>query len=372
MKNLLMITGLGAVESLAQGKNNALYNTLEELHAHWERIDIVCPQVKNQSVHAIFGNVHIHCSPFPLVFHPVYFIYKIVSLHRTVRFDLMTVHEFPPFYNGVGARIVSWLTGIPYVLEIMHIPGVPRAANAKEVVYRFLTRLFIAADARGARAVRVINQKQTPDFLTRAGVPVRKILYVPAFYIDTDIFRPAETPKKYDLVYVARLEKNKGILQLIEAVDILKKRGRSVSLLIIGSGPLGSSLKNKIIELGLQDVIHFAGWLPTAADVAEAYRSARVFVNPALNEGGPRVALEAMACGLPVVTTRVGVMLDIIQDGKNGLFTDWSSKGLAESIWTMLVSPELYEACSAAGPVIAGQFERKAMVKKYAETLQSI
>src|SRR4029077_14492348 len=107
-KNLLMITGLGAAEGLAQGRENALYNTLEEFHNYWARIDIIVPRVKNQTVRSLFGNVHLHCSPAPLIFHPFFFVNKIISLNRKIHFDLMTVHEFPPFYNGIGTRLAAW------------------------------------------------------------------------------------------------------------------------------------------------------------------------------------------------------------------------------------------------------------------------
>src|SRR5258708_36393559 len=106
-KNLLMITGLGAAEGLAQGKHNALYSTLEELHAYWNRIDIIIPRIRNYELRItnLFGNIYIHVSPWPLFLHPLFFVSKIVSLNRKLHFDIMSVHEFPPFYNGIGARI---------------------------------------------------------------------------------------------------------------------------------------------------------------------------------------------------------------------------------------------------------------------------
>ena len=78
----------------------------------------------------------------------------------------------------------------------------------------------------GARAVRVVNLTQVSEFLIKAGVPKEKILYIPSLYIDLDIFKPMNLPKEYDLIFIGRLEKNKGLddtfyKQLI--IEYLKK-----------------------------------------------------------------------------------------------------------------------------------------------------
>ena len=107
MPKLLMITGLGSAKDLASGKKGAFYNTLEEFHKYWDRVDIICPRVDEKlKVQSLFGNVYLHISPWPLFFQPLFFIRKILELHKKINFDLMTVHEFPPFYNGIGARLL--------------------------------------------------------------------------------------------------------------------------------------------------------------------------------------------------------------------------------------------------------------------------
>lgn len=373
---LLMITGLGGGKNLARGKRGALYNTLEEFHRYWERIDIILPKVqspKSKVQSLLFGNVFVHTSPYPLIFHPWWFLKTGTELQREHHFDLMTVHDFPPFYNGLGARMLWRRTKIPHVLEVHHIPGYPRAANLKEEIYRQWWKIFAEFDTAKALAVRVVNQQEAPAFLKQYGVLEEKIKYIPSMYIDLDTFKPyPEIGKKYDLVFCSRLEKNKGIFNLIEAIKIAKRQKLDIKLLIIGSGPEKKNLEVRIKDWGLKENVIFSGWLETVRDVALAYNSAKIFVNPSFNEGGPRVVLEAMACGLPVVTTKVGLMHDLIRDGENGLFTDWDPAKLAEIILKLLNDSSLQNKFSQAGLVIARQFEKKAMIRNYAESLQKL
>src|SRR3989338_4200182 len=385
---LLMISGAGA-SSLVQGKRGAFYSTLEEFHKYWERIDVICPAVTTINYQLpttnYFGNVFIHPSPRPLIMQPLWILKKGRELYREHKFDLITVHEFPPFYNGIGARLLWNKIHVPYVLEIHHVPGYPKAAGLKERLYKIAMQRFIKYDVAKARAVRVVNQHQVPDFLTNAGVPAEKIKYIPSAYIDLETFRPMpEVEKKYDLVFAARLEKNKGVGLLLDAVASLKIQVPSLNLLIIGDGPERQNLEERIEALGLENNVILTGWLPTVGDVARAYNSARIFINPSLNEGGPRVALEAMACGLPVITTPVGLMIDVIKNGspsttlqdskvvlgKNGLITNWEPEDMANKILYLLNDRQPQVRFSAASLELVKQFEKQSVIRNYALKLR--
>jgi len=128
--------------------------------------------------------------------------------------------------------------------------------------------------------------------------------------------------------------------------------------------------KKKIINYQLQDSIKLTGWLPTAEDVAKTYNQSRLFVMPSLNEGGPRVCLEAMACGVPVVTTRVGVMIDVIKDGVNGMFCGWDAEDLADKIMKIREYENMKIGEAARKTVM--RFERKEMIRNLAGEYQEI
>lgn len=357
--------------ALTQGKKGAFYNTLEEFHKYWDRIDIITPKT-NQKIDNIFGNVFIHSSNKNKVFQPWFIKEKGVEIYSREKFDVITVHEYPPFYNGIGARLLWQKIKVPYILEIMHVPGHPKAASFKERLYKFLTKMFINFDSKKAKAIRVVNKKEIPELLMGVGVKKEKLVNIPAFYIDLETFRPMEVEKKYDLVFAARLEKNKGIINLIKAVEIIKEKKPDTSLLIIGSGPLKKSIQEYIKDNDLEKNVHLSGWLETLNDVARAYNSARVFINPSFNEGGPRVVLEAMACGLPVVTTRVGLSLDIVKDGENGLFIDWSPNDVANKINDLLNNQKMQDKFSCAGLELVKKFSKEPAIRNYADKLKDL
>jgi len=365
---LLMITGDRA---LAQGKRGPFYYTLEEFSKSWERIDVICPKTK-QKISNVFGNVFIHSSSGPLIFQPRFIAKQGARIFKEQNFDLFTIHSYPPFYNDIGGIRLHNKINKPYVLEVHHITGYPKAGDSKEWFYKILTRLFIKIFARNAAAVRVVNQKQTPEFLIKSGVDKNKIIYVPSAYLDLEMFKPTDAEKKYDAVFVGRLAKNKGIGLLLGAVKKIKIRIPGFKLTIVGNGPLEGKIKKYIKGNNLQENIILSGWLPSVEDVAKIYNQSKIFIMPSFNEGGPRVNLEAMACKTALITSRVGLMPDIIKDQENGVFVDWRIDDITDKTINLLENENLREKIAENGYKTVQQFERKKAIKNYADTYQTL
>lgn len=361
---LLFISGDTA---LAQGKRGPFYYLLEEFSQHWDRIDIICPKTE-QKVKNVHKNVFIHSSPWSKYRQPWFILKKGLELYKKEKFDIFGVHNYPPFYNDLGGYWLYKKIKTPYVLEIMHIVGYPRASNFKEWFYRFLSKLFTKYSAKNATAVRVINKNQVPGFLKKSGIKQEKIKYIPAFYIDFNIFYPQDIEKKYDIVFSGRLVKNKGIFLLLEAIRKIK----NIKLIIIGSGPLENRIKQYIKQNKLEKNVKFAGWLPSIQDLAKIYNQSRILVMPSFNEGGPRVTLEAIACEVPVITSKVGIMLDIIEDQENGIFINWNSNDITKKIKLLLEDNNLRKKIAENGYQTVQQFERKKAIKNYAEFYKSL
>ncbi len=362
---LLMVSGDRA---LASGKRSAFFNTLEVLKDHFDRIDILCPQITAHGVAEPLPKVYVHPSSSSLWKQPQFIIQKGQELIREHKHDVMTVHEFPPFYNGYGAHKLHKLTGIPYALEIHHIVGFPDAASPTEYIGRKMTEYLIKRDAASAKKVRVVNMEVRTQ-LIRYGVPPKQIECVPSFYLNADVLKLDPSIKKqYDLVFCARLVPNKGLHFL---VDAMRQLGRT-TLLVIGDGPERETLQKKIDKWGLTGQIQFVGWLPTQQDVVKALQSAKIFVMNSLSEGGPRIALEAMAVGMPVLSTPVGIMPDTIENKVNGLFTTGKPHDLVNKIELLLNDNVLRERLSTNAQAIINQFERTKAIQAYATFLKSL
>jgi len=377
-RKLLMISGVGA-SVLAEGKRGAFYNTLEEFHKHWDHIDIICPNIDNANnkgrlfgpkgalcyENKFFGNVFIHPSPWPKIFQPFWILRKGLEIYRQNKFAIVTVQEYPPFYNGIGARLLWGKIKVPYILEIMHIPGHPRVSGIKEALYKFLTRIFMSIDSSRATAIRVINKNEAPDFLKKAGVPEGKIKYIPAFYIDLDVFKPMNLEKKYDLIFIGRLEKNKGIDLLFDVAE-----RSTFKILIVGDGPMRGYVEKWIENYngrllgreGSHCNLTYHGWAKDSGEISKLINESRALIMLSYNEGGPRVILEALACGVPVMATNVGIVPEVVNEG-NGRIIDWSADDAIKA----------FEGIKHLKPVVdLSRFEKSSAIKNYADKLKEL
>lgn len=380
MAKLLMVTGDRA---LAQGKKGAFYNTLEELHKHFERIDIITPQIEDykSQITNIFDNVFIHSSPWPLIFQPFWIFREGLRILRSSNLApsklvpsnwVMTVHDYPPFYNGIGARLLWQKIKVPYILEIFHIPGYPKPADKKEFIYRSLAKVFFGTDASRARAVRIMNSS-VGDFLKLSGVPGDKLVLIPAIYVDLDVFKPMNLKKEYDLIFIGRLESNKGIDLFLDAVRLMVNNSSlPVKCLIVGEGSLRKELEQRTINYELNNYVFFYGWAKDQNEVTELINKSKILVMPSYNEGGPRVVVEAMACGVPVLATPVGIVPDLLKNGHGGAIIEWDAEDIVGKANKILGEFGLYSSMSNTATEMAKSFEKKTAIKNYADKLKEL
>ncbi|MCF7844304.1 MAG: glycosyltransferase family 4 protein [Kiritimatiellales bacterium] len=373
---LLMISG---DRSILQRKQGAFWYTLQELRKHFDRIDIICPRVPKVSKNGksetkggesalVGGSVFFHPCPWNICFQSRWIMRKGRELVSTFGHDIATVHEYPPFYNGMGASRLAAKIRIPYALEIHHIVGMPKASSLTELIGRIMSRLYLPRDAKFANKVRVVNNK-VRDRLIKWGVPDQKIQVVPSFYLDKTILQSIKHPPIiYDVAFCGRLVPNKGLPELIRAVAMLN----GARLVVVGDGPMRTKYEDLAQSLDLQDRVTFLGWLPTLEAVLGAVASSNIFVMCSKSEGGPRSVLEAMGIGMPVIATPVGVVPEIIKDGVNGLITDGSEKDLAEKIRYLLSDSALQKSMAKEATKILDDFDRERLIKAYADFLKSL
>lgn len=149
--------------------------------------------------------------------------------------------------------------------------------------------------------------------------------------------------QKIRLLNIGRLSPEKGVSYLIDGVyKMREKYGYDVTLTIVGSGMEESHLKEKIKKMGLNGCVKFLGYIPYNSEIINLYRNSDVFILPSLTEGVPKVILEALANGLPVIATSVGGIPEIIKDGENGiLIPPADSEAIANAIHRLINNKNL-------------------------------
>lgn len=253
------------------------------------------------------------------------------------------------------AELVHLLTGVPFSFTA-HAKDI--YCSDPEVLDRKIHRTeFVVTCTEYNR--RFLQQVSTN------GTPIHRIYHG----IDTEQFhaegavRSSQADELPILLSVGRFREKKGFTTLLKACRILKQQGRRFRCWIVGYGPLQPVLEALIRVLDLQDTVSLLG-KKTQDEVVGLYRQATVFVLPCEvaedgdRDGIPNVLMEAMATGLPVVSTDVSGIPELIRHERNGcLVPPRDPEALATTLGRLLDDPGLRDALSRAGQeTVAQQF----------------
>ena len=216
---------------------------------------------------------------------------------------------------------LGWLVrkrvGIPYVVSLRG-GDVPGAEARVGMLHRVLAPLRRAV-LHNARAV-IANSHGLAQLSERIDpIPVQVI----ANGVDTGFFCPTATPRaeigRVRFLFAGRFQPQKNLFVLLDQFASAAARSpQPLHLTLIGDGPQRTQLQAHAQALGLADRVDWPRWLDKAALLA-AYQRADVFLNPSLYEGMPNAVLEAMACGLPVIASRVIGNDEVVENGTTGL-----------------------------------------------------
>lgn|GEM_PF-6638711 len=260
--------------------------------------------------------------------------------------DILYIQEFNYFHSVFSA---AWgrLTEIPYVVTIHGAKKLitnrifAGLLNPVMFSYDTLTAHFVL---NRAKAVTVASEFMRTLYTRLCRVTPMSIV---PLGVDLDRFSPkndgAIFKKRYGLdgynivLFVGRLEGRKGIRHLVEAVPRIVSQVKDCKCVVVGSGPLMSKLKSKASDLSLGDSIVFTG------NIAEsmlpcAYAAADCFVSPSWSEFFGLTIIEAMASGVPVVSTTSGAIPEIVNEDFGTLVEFGSSEQLADAVVNVLKS----------------------------------
>jgi glycosyltransferase involved in cell wall biosynthesis len=174
--------------------------------------------------------------------------------------------------------------------------------------------------------------------------------------IDTARFHPrGRRPEARRILSVGRLVPKKGFGDLIDAFQILAERGIRFQCEIIGGGPLREELARRVLEYGIADRVRIHGARLQDHILAEYHRAAVFVLAPVMTEDGdrdgiPNVLVEAMACEVPVISTRLSGIPELVEHRQEGLLVEpGDPASLADAINLLLADQSLASSLAAAG-----------------------
>jgi glycosyltransferase involved in cell wall biosynthesis len=202
--------------------------------------------------------------------------------------------------------------------------------------------------------------------------------------IDLEAFRPASATERRELrgqlglpqdallvTFTGRLLRGKGVEVLVEAFGRLASRYPAARLMLVGSGvgqvlSAEEALRARVRQAGLELRVSFAG---RVENVADFLRASDVYAFPSFFEALPLSLLEAAACGLPCVASRIGGVLDVLEDGRSGILVEaGDANGLAAALGALFDLPDRRAALGAAARETAlRRFDERDNVARYRE-----
>jgi glycosyltransferase involved in cell wall biosynthesis len=238
---------------------------------------------------------------------------RLWRLKRAGRLDLIDAHFGYP--DGYAATLLGRWLSVPVTItlrgtEQRHARDTTLAARLKLALQRATQVIAVSQSLRQvALGLGIVADKVC---VVGNGVDLKRFSPLPRSMARRALGLPADGPV---LVSVGGLVERKGFHRVIELLPALRLRFPGLIYLVVGGpgpeGDMGAELRRQVAELGLNDAVRFLGALPPER-IREPLSAADVFVLATRNEGWANVFLEAMACGLPVVTTDVGGNAEVV------------------------------------------------------------
>jgi glycosyltransferase involved in cell wall biosynthesis len=266
-------------------------------------------------------------------------IAQLVRIYRQVSPDI--VHHVavkPVVYGSLAARIarvpsiVNALAGLGYVFS-------SRSAKARSLlpaVCFALRHLF----RKDGHALILQNPDDCELFVSKALIARNQIRVIRGSGVDLDSFAPADEPPAPSLVVLpARMLKDKGVVEFVEAARALRSQGFRARFALVGQPDSDNPASIDVEQLQAWQAEGAIEWWGWRDDMAAVYSQASLVCLPSYREGLPKALLEAAACGKPIVATDVPGCREVVKHGQNGLLVKprdattltWALKELLES-----------------------------------------
>lgn len=319
------------------GVQSHVAHLADELRRRGDDVRVVAPGTRSRGHVVAVGSatkVPFNDSVAPIALHP-----------RAARRTLAAIEEFRPDVVHIHEPGVPWVSLAASLRATAPTVGTFHAWSDRDRAYS-LARPLLRRVALGLDARVAVSPAACSYHAHALGLDERAFVVIPnavdvARFADAEPISGAMPPT---LLFVGRLERRKGLEQLIRALIILKSERPDVRLLVVGEGPERDRCQ-ALIPARLRSDVVFLGRVEQD-DLPRFYKSADIFVSPALGgESFGIVLIEAMAAGTPVVASDIPGYRAVLRDGLHGrLVPPDAPRELAAALATLLDNPSLREA----------------------------
>ena len=287
--------------------------------------------------------------------------YRVKRKIYEINPDLVHAHMTAPLYGYPALK-----TGYPTIVTVHGIVG--EESKTWRGLSGFIKRtLFVPMENHVLRTAKILTTV-SPYVMQKIRRKCGGEIYVIPNGISDGVFKIENNEVSNRLLWVGGIEPRKGLLNLLKAINIIRKEIPSAKLHIIGKvrkRKYFDSLTDYVNENGLKNQVIFKGALSND-ELNKEYGECSVFVFPSEEESQGIVLLEAMAAGKPVVATNVGGIPHVLEDNVTGLLVEYGDmKGLANRMAKLLKDEQLRRMYGDNGKERAKLFSNKELSKKY-------
>lgn len=294
----------------------------------------------------------------------------LLGLTRLLRRLRPTIVHTHSSKAGILGRWAARLAGVPIIIHSIHGFGFTPAQHpmvrallmaAERMTSRVTTRFIAVSEANRQRGIELELFSVERCALIRSGVDLHLFRHI----------RVEVEKKKRDLGLepdrpvvgmVAPLKPQKAPLDFVRVAALVHKVRPDAQFLLIGDGELHSEVETAAQRHGLADSFRLLGW---RRDIPEVLRCLDVLALTSRWEGLPRVYLEALASGVPVVGTNVDGAAEVVRDGVNGYLVEPGDVGrMAKEVLALLRDPERARQMGRQGQALAEEFDIHQMVRR--------
>lgn len=348
------------------GVQSHVLHLAAELRRGGDHVRVVAPGTRSRGEERIAVgaavNVPFNDSVAPISLRP-----------RTAARTRQAIREFEPEVVHVHEPGVPWVSLAASLQGTAPTVGTFHAWSERDRAYRLarplLRRVAAALDARVA-----VSEAACRYHAAALGLREHDFTVIPnavdvARFAEAEPIRGQQAPT---LLFVGRLERRKGLEQLVRAVILLKAHRPDLRLLVVGEGPERERCQ-ELVPARLRSDVVFLGRVDQA-DLPRFYTSADVFVSPALGgESFGIVLIEAMAAGTPVVASDIPGYRSVLRDGVHGLLVRPDDpRALADAIDTLLDHPARREAMGRDARRYVQAFDWRAVTGRLREVYASV